>query len=240
MPIWPMLMGAAGGGGPSGPILFDGTSAKGTPNTAAPATLPLVTSLTDNLLIAAWSGSRGSAAVDAVASVTSSSGLVWAPLIDVNGALDGGARHGRLSVWTAFSPGVLAAETVTFHLNGSVTCNCAAVAAFHGVVGSAGVYTLDGPTLSDANDSTHPSVTMTTTHANDLLVFAAMGVFPSTNEVAPTSFTTDAAFQESFGLFTGTLGLSHRIPVATQSGVVLEPASASGIGLCVAFAMKGS
>ena len=242
MPLWPMLMGEiGGGGGPTGPIILDGTAEHGTANTASPATTALVTTLTDNLLIAAWSGSRGTSVVATVNTVTSTSGLVWTRIGEIDSSLDSGARHGRLSLWTAFAPVALGAEIVQFNLSSSVVCNCVAVAAFHGVVGSSGVYVLDGTVLSDADDSTHPSVTMTTTHANDLLVFSSMGVFPSSNNTEPTGFVRDSRQQLSFGLFTGTLGLSHKIPLATQSGLVLEvPGVGAGVGLCIAFALKGS
>ncbi len=242
MPLWPMLMGdAGGGGGPTGPIIRDGFIGFGNTNSATLASGALVTTLTNDLVIAVIANSRGTSAIAPVASVTSSSGLAWSRLGLVTTPMQTGNKHLNLEAWTAFAPVALAGEIITFHMPAAIPCNMGGAVAFHGVVGSSGVYTLDGIVLTaSAANTGHPSVSITTVHGNDVLIWTGASGFTNGNAIPPTSFTQDALQNQGFGLINGALGLSHEIVAAPQTALTLEAASSQNVGACIAFALKGS
>ena len=228
-----------GGGGPSGPISKDGASHWNASNTSTVAGGSLTTTLTNDLIVAMYSGVRGSAAIATVSGVTSSSGLVFTRLGGITSPLQSGSKHINVEVWTAPAAAALTNEVITFTLTGAVTCNCAGAVALHGVIGTSGIYTLDGLVLTNvAANSGSPSVTMTTTYANDVIIYA-LGLNATSTVLPPTGFTQDAADHQFTGLQGEGISLSHNIEATTQTGLLLR-GSPNTLGACVAFALKGS
>ncbi len=232
----------APGPNPSGPISTDGHQSWGVSNSATQTSSNLVTTKTNGLLVAAWAGLHGSGSgVISVSTVTSTSGLTWSRLGGIASPLKSNSNHINLEVWTAFAPSALTAEQISFNLTSSCPCNSCGVVALQGIVGSNGLYALDGLVqTAAAADSGIPTVSMTTTYTNDIIIYVAAGRVVGSNIVPPTGFTLDATAHDSTALLADTIAESHRIYSTVQTGLSLFPPTSGGLGVCVGFALKGS
>jgi hypothetical protein len=201
-----------------------------------PANVSLSTTTNNSLLVAAICNSRGTSAISPVTSVSSTSGLTWTLLHRQASVMPGFPNHINVEVWTALAPTPVTNEFITFHLPAVVPANACAAIAIENVSS-----TLDGSALDNivaTNGSGKPSVTMTTTNANDIIIYV-LGAMLTTNLGTPTGFTYDDGQSNSFSFFSGTIRINHQIVSSTQTGLVLTPATGTNqTGICIAFALQ--
>lgn len=194
---------------------------------------PFSTLTGGHIIIAAVASSSNTSfgTTPAVSGIASSSSLTFAKITSINHT--SGTNNQTLELWWAYSAVQLTSETFTITNTNTVGAQAVSVVGFTGINSTVPV-DVNGSAVQ-TNGSGSPTVTISSTNAKSVALFAGIGSHLYGNAGAPTGFTglfgaTGFISAVPGGGTVAMLGLSYQIETAALSAKVLVPSTSSPPG----------
>jgi hypothetical protein len=197
--------------------VIDGSATVNNWSTSASKTITLSTTLTNDLVVVAVFHEK-SGGLQNITGMTSTSGLVFTRRSKKQNTA------ATEEVWAAPSTAILTGEVITVNLDAATDDACIIAFGIHGLNDITNPFdtNVSLPASGISSTNTPPTLTYSTTEANDLILFITGGNNGSSGSTAPSGFTNLANIQNSGGGLFACLSVNYKAVTATQSGATVQ------------------